>query len=128
MGSQRSSHHAAHNPPQGCITSPSINHTASRKGRGEHRAHKYRLAKGVILHYLLRGTELSGTPLTVCCAPHTVPIHSGLPLFVLAGGEPGTSVGQINRPGNSLCYLQCQWLWGKKHTAAFLSMRIQKGD
>lgn len=54
-------------------------HELHSKGSGKHRIHEHRLAKVIILHYLLRGPELSGTPLTVCCAPHTAPLHSALP-------------------------------------------------
>lgn len=69
-------------PPREGTASPSTNCTAEpSKGRGKHRIHEHRLAKVIILHYLLRGPELSGTPLTVCCAPHTAPLHSALPLF-----------------------------------------------
>lgn len=69
-------------PPQECTAWSSVSSTAGHgRGRGKHRIHKCRLVKVIILHYLLLGPELSGTPLTVCCAPHTAPIHSAVPRF-----------------------------------------------
>lgn len=44
-----------------------------QKGEGRHRIHRHRLAKVIILHYLLLAPGLSGTPLTVSCAQHTAP-------------------------------------------------------
>lgn len=88
-----SSHCAAHNPPQECRTSATAEDS---EGRGEHRIHKCRLAKVIILHYLLPGPELSGTPLTVCCAQHTAPIHSTLPRFACE-----VETGQIHQSARS---------------------------
>lgn len=71
-------------------------HELHSKGRGKHRIHEHRLAKVIILHYLLRGPELSGTPLTVCCAPHTAPLHSALPWFACS-----LEMGQIHQSARS---------------------------
>lgn len=49
----------------------------------------------------------------VLCSAHCTDSFCTAAIRMLAGGGPGTSVCQINKPGNSLCYLQCQWLWGK---------------
>lgn len=86
------------------------------KGEGRHRIHRHRLAKVIILHYLLLAPGLSGTPLTVSCAQHTAPFT------VWAGEGPGPWVCQIHSPGDSLCYG-----FGEKHTAVLLSVRVQKG-
>lgn len=64
----------------------------------------------------------------VLCTAHCTDSFCSTAICMLAGDAPNVLVCQINRPGDSLCHLQCQRLGGKRYTTAFLSMRVQKGD
>lgn len=104
-------------------------HSRAWEREGEAQNSQVQTSKGYNPALFTAGPRAEWHPIDCAlCTAHCADSFCSTAICMLAGDAPDVSVCQINSPGDSLCYLQCQRLGGKRYTTAFLSVRVQKGD